>query len=339
MASSFRDLKKSREAMFEQLNKQIEQGNKKGGGRPEADPRFWYPQTDQAGNGFAIIRFLPAAPNEAVPYITEFAHGFQGPGGWYIQRSRTTLGKGEKDPVYEYNGKIYAQSKEAEAQGNTTLAKSLQESNKRRRRTTSYIANILVVKDPANPENEGKVFLFRYGIKLQTKIEEKMKPAFEGDTPINPFDPWEGANLRLKITTAKPIPPAKKGFRNYDNSEWDSQSAIGSDAEIEAIWKSEHPLLPLIAPDTFEPYEKLKAMFDRVMGFDKQRMQDEEVAPAREERSAQPDMSRFVTQEETVAKADLPWNAGPESSDGIPSDPEEEDADLAHFRKLAGMVD
>lgn len=318
MATSYRDLKKSREAMFAALNNQIETQGKKGGGRPENDPRFWYPSVDTSGNGYAVIRFLPAPQGEAVPYVLEYAHGFKGPGGWYIQKSLTTLGKGHVDPVGEYNRAQWAKS---EAAGNEHLKKDIQEGCKRRKRNTSYVANILVVRDPQNPENEGKVFLFRYGLKIQGMIETKIKPEFPGEVAMNAFDPWDGADLKLKITTNAPTAGQKKGFRNYDKSEWAQPAAIGTDADIEALWKQEYPLQPIIAADQFESYDVLKAMFDRVMGFT-QKAAEQSVAETPKAEARQP-------------KATVPWEdeAAVDTDDGDDAD------DLEKFRRLAGMID
>lgn len=323
MATSFRDLKKSREAMFEALNKQVEDQGKKGGGRPEADPRFWYPAVDAAGNTSARIRFLPAPSGETVPYIMEYAHGFRGPTGqWYIQKSRTTI-KGEKDPVGEYNRAQWALSKEAEAQGDKAQMKRLQDACKTRKRNTSYVANIQVISDGQNPENNGKTFLYRYGLKIHGMIEEAMKPTFEGEKPMNPFDPWEGADLLLKITTNAPTAGQKKGFRNYDKSKFAEPSPLGSDAEIEAIWKQEHPLQPIIAEDQFESYENLEKMFNRVMGF---KADGSTEAPARQPtRTAEPkQVSKTIDTPDPADDAD---------------DDDDDDADLKRFRELAGIVD
>jgi len=329
MASSFRDLKKSRDQMFEALNKQLTDQSKKGGGRPEEDVRFWYPQTDKAGNGFAIIRFLPAPTGEAVPYIREYSHGFKGPGGWYIQRSLSTIGK--KDPVGEYNRAQWAKGQVAKDQGNTAVQKQYEDGCKNRKRNTGYIANILVEQDTANPENNGKVFLYRYGLKIQGMIEEKMKPQFEGESPMNPFDPWEGASLKLKITTNKPVGNQKKGFKNYDKSEWTQPSPLGSDEEIEKIWKQEHPLQPFIAEDTFESYQKLEAMFNRAMGFDKRdadnAMEDEQEAPAEVKHKS---LDEKFSKKASEPKEEVPWSTDDSSDD-------DDDDDLAKFRALAQM--
>jgi hypothetical protein len=328
MASSMRDLKKSRDAMFQALNKQIEDQNKKGGGRPEEDKRFWYPETDKAGNGYAVIRFLPAPPDEAVPYILEYSHGFKGPGGWYIERSLTTMGRGTKDPVSEYNMQRWQESLAPE---NAHRKEDLQNGCKQRKRNTGYIANILVVTDTAHPENEGEVFLYRYGLKIHGMIEEKMKPSFPGEKPINPFDPWDGADLKLKITTNKPVGNQKKGFRNYDKSEFAAPAPIGSDDEIENIWKKEYPLQPIIAPDTFKSYADLEKSFSRAMGFDKQRAQES----LAEEPSAPP--ARTPRTKNVVEQVDEtpPWNTGSDAS----ADSGDDDDDLAKFRAMAGMGD
>ncbi len=180
--------------------------NTKNSGSKE-DERLWQPEVDSAGNGYAVIRFLdaPAVDGEdAMPWVQVFSHGFQGPGGWYIENSLTTLG--QKDPVSEYNTQLWNSGIEA----NKEIAR------KQKRRLT-YISNVLVIKDTANPANEGKVFLYKYGKKIFDKIKEKIEPQFEDEKAVNPFSFWEGANFKLKIRKVE-------GYRNYDKSEFDNPS-------------------------------------------------------------------------------------------------------------------
>jgi hypothetical protein len=217
------------------------------------DTRLWQPTVDKAGNGMAVIRFLPAPAvdgDDALPWVRRFDHGFQGPGGWYIENSLTTLG--QKDPVSEYN---------------TTLWNSVIEANKeiarKQKRRLHYIANILVVSDPSNPSNEGQIKLFKFGKKIFDKITEAMNPEFADETPINPFDMWEGANFKLKIRNVE-------GYRNYDKSEFADKSALleGDDEKLEALWKKEFSLKEFTDPSNFKSYEVLKAKLDKVLGFD-----------------------------------------------------------------------
>jgi len=239
---------------FDKLTKAIESIN-----TPTAeagskeDDRFWQPEADKAGNGMAVIRFLPAPAvdgDEALPWVRVFNHGFQGPGGWYIENSLTTLN--QKDPVSEYNSVLWNSGIEA----NKEIAR------KQKRRLT-YIANILVVSDPKNPENEGQIKLYKFGKKIFDKISEAMNPEFEDETPLNPFDFWEGANFKIKIRQVE-------GYRNYDKSEFDKPSEVldGDDAKLEALWKKEYSLKEFLDAKNFKSYDVLKAKLDKVLGLD-----------------------------------------------------------------------
>jgi len=178
------------------------------------DDRFWRPELDKSSNGFAVVRFLPPVDGEDIPWARLFTHGFQGPGGWYIENSRTTIG--DKDPVSEMNSELWNSGLESD-----------KDIARQRKRRLSYISNILVVSDPANPQNEGKVFLYKYGKKIFDKINEAMQPEFEDEEPINPFDFWKGANFKLKVRKVA-------GFINYDKSEFDGVSAV-HDGEDDAL--------------------------------------------------------------------------------------------------------
>lgn len=239
MAQSLKELKSNRSKAIETLTAEMNKGSTK----REVDDRFWKPTVDKSGNGYAVIRFLPAPKGEDVPWVKYFDHGFQGPGGWYIEKSLNSIG--QKDPVSEH----YFNLKNA---GDEEGAKKFS-------RRTHFVANILVVKDPGAPENEGKVKLFMYGIKINDKIQAKLAPEYEDDPQVNVFDPWDGANFRLKIRN-------KAGYRNYDESTFDSPSAIGSDEEIEEIWNQEFPLQPLMDPSNFKSYNELKAKLNTVNG-------------------------------------------------------------------------
>lgn len=325
MVKSFRDLKKSRDAMFNKLNQRMESENK--GGRPEKDPRFWYPQVDKAGNGFAIIRFLPPAQGEDTPYVRIFSHGFKGPGGWYIENSRTSLkgtdGTMMPDPLGEYNQAEWARAEKLEGEGNKVEADRIKNQVRDRKRKVSYISNIYVEKDPANPENEGKVFLFRYGKQIYDKIADIMNPAVEGDDPIYPFDFDEGANLRMKISKNK------GGFRTYENSAFDRPSPLGeTDDDQENIWGSEHELLPFLGEDQFKSYADLKARLDRVLALNTKTASE----PSKSD-------SAYEKEEEE----DLPWKSEEDEPKSSEPEPENESAvddddDLDYYRKLAEGV-
>ena len=211
-----------------------------------SDDRFWKPELDKSGNGYAIFRFLPAVKDEDIPWARLWSHAFQGPGGWFIENSLTTLNK--KDPVSEANTLLWNSGVEAD-----------KEIARKRKRKLSYIANILIINDSKHPENEGQVKLFKFGKKIFDKITEAMKPEFEDEKPINPFDFWEGANFKLKIRKVD-------GFWNYDKSEFDSKTPIKpNDEAIEELWTKQYPLKPFLAPENFKSYDELKAKLDKVL--------------------------------------------------------------------------
>jgi len=303
--SDFSKFKKNRSSL-EKLTKAIQdtvqpQENSK------EDTRFWVPEVDKAGNGMAIIRFLDAPAvdgDDGLPWIKLFNHGFQGPGGWYIENSLTTLG--QKDPVSEYNSTLWNSGIEA----NKEIAR-------KQKRRLVYIANVLVISDPKNPENEGQIKLYKFGKKIFDKINEAMNPQFEDEKAVNPFDFWEGANFKLKIRNVE-------GYRNYDKSEFESPSALfdGDDAKIESIWKKSYSLKDLIDPKHFKSYDVLKAKLDKVLGFDggspAPRTRAEHITPAMTTLS--PDLDDDV---EVVMKKKSP------SLD--------EDGDLDYFKSLAAQ--
>ena len=230
------------------------------------DERLWKPELDKSGNGYAVIRFLPAVEGEDMPWAKVWNHAFQGPTGqWYIENSLTTIG--QKDPVSEYNSTLW----------NTGL-ESDKEIARKQKRKLQYFSNIYVVSDSKHPENEGKVFLFRYGKKIFDKIMAAMQPEFEDETPINPFDFWEGSNFKLKIRKVD-------GYWNYDKSEFEAKSALfDNDAKIEEVWKTAYPLAEFTANSNFKSYEELKTRLDAVLsgtvtvGNVQEQMEDEPVS-------------------------------------------------------------
>ena len=250
---------KSGKTSLEELNSKLAKVS--GSQESKSDDRFWSPSVDKAGNGYAVIRFLPAPPNEDVPFIRMFDHGFQGPGGWYIENSLTTLGK--NDPVSEYNSKLWNSGIEA----NKEIAR-------KQKRRLHFISNIYVVTDSTNPANDGKVFLFKYGKKIFDKLNEAMNPQFADEEPLNPFDLWAGANFKLKIRNVE-------GYRNYDKSEFDSaKPLLGDDEELEKIWKSEHSLQAFLDASNFKSYDELKAKLMKVLdevGTTSSRAEEEEL--------------------------------------------------------------
>ena len=211
------------------------------------DDKYWKPELDKSGNGYAVVRFLPTPQEEEMPWVSYFDHGFQGPGGWYIEKSLTTIGK--KDPVSDYNTSLW----------NTGIEANREQARKQKRRL-HYVSNIYVVSDPKNPDNEGKVFMYRYGKKIFEMLKEAISPAFEDESAINPFDlRGEGANFKIKIRKVD-------GYWNYDKSEFEAVTPVAdSDDKIKAIWLKQYPLKPFLAPDNFKSYDELKEKLNRVI--------------------------------------------------------------------------
>lgn len=240
--------KSSLEKLTQELSKLNTQSEGKAG-----DDRFWYPAVDKAGNGFAVIRFLPAPGNEDVPFVRMFEHGFKGPTGlWYIENSLTTIGK--QDPVGELNSRLWNESTDDNSPGRKQA--------RAQKRKLNYICNIYVVQDQLNPENNGKVKLFKFGKKIFDKLNEAMNPQFADEKPINPFDLWEGANFKLKIRNVE-------GYRNYDKSEFASPGPLADDDEdLEKIWRKTHSLQSFLAPENFKSYEELSKKLNAVLGLD-----------------------------------------------------------------------
>ena len=241
---SFASLKKqsSLGSLTAKLVKEVEKTNSTNKG----DDRLWKPEVDKAGNGYAVIRFLPAPDGEDLPWVKLYSHAFQGPGGWYIENSLTTVN--QKDPVSEFN---------------TTLWNSGVDSDKeiarKQKRKLSYYTNIYVVKDPANPDNEGKVFLYKFGKKIFDKIMGAMQPEFEDESPINPFDFWQGADFKVKIKKVA-------GYWNYDSSEFAAVNPLLDDDDaLEALWKKEYSLAELVDTSQFKSYDELKTRLNAVL--------------------------------------------------------------------------
>jgi hypothetical protein len=250
--SDFSSLKRNR-TDISKLNKAIESLNTYSDNSSKDDDRFWVPETDKAGNGMAIIRFLPAPAvdgDDALPWVRIFNHGFQGPGGWLIDGCLTTIG--QKCPVCEHNGNLWNSGNDA----NKDIAR-------KQKRKVNYIANVLIISDPKNPGNEGQVKLFKFGKKIFDKISEAMNPEFEDEKAVNPFDFWEGANFKLKMRQVE-------GYRNYDKSEFESVSPLfdGDDAKLESIWKKEYSLNEYLDPKQFKSYEQIKSRLEKVLGFE-----------------------------------------------------------------------
>lgn len=248
MTTSFSDLKRSAGSNLDRLTNELEKLSKPSGGNSNKDDRFWSIQADKAGNGYAVIRFLPAPPNEDMPFVRMWHHGFQGPGGWYIENSLSTIGK--PDPVGEMNSKLWNSGVDSD-----------KETVRKQKRQLTFYSNIYVVKDPANPENEGKVFLFKYGKRIFDKINDMMNPQFEDEKPVNPFDLWTGADFKLKIRKVE-------GYRNYDKSEFSEPAPLlDDDNALERIWQSQYSLQEIISPKNFKSYDELKERLNKVLAI------------------------------------------------------------------------
>lgn len=245
MALDFSQLKKAKD--IQKLMSEVEKTEK----RFVEDDRFWKLDVDKAGNGQAEIRFLPAPKGEDLPWVQLWTHGFQGPSGkWYMENCRSTIG--EDDPVNDFNTKLWA---------SVTDDDSLERKQVRaQKRKLHYISNIYVISDPQNPENEGKVFLFKFGAKIFEKLKDLMKPEFDDADPVNPFDFWEGANFKLRRSKVQ-------NFPNYDKSTFVKPSPLlgGDEEKLEKIWNEEYSLQAEIAPDKFKSYDELKKKLEFVL--------------------------------------------------------------------------
>ena len=294
---SFANLKKQSKlgSLTQKLVKEVEKMNNNGN---NSDDRLWKLEVDKTGNGYAVIRFLPAPDSEDLPFVKLYSHAFQGPGGWYIENSLTTVG--QKDPVSEYNTTLWNNGTDAG-----------KDAARKQKRKLTYISNIYVVKDPANPENEGKVFLYKYGKKIFDKLTAAMQPEFEDEEAIDPFDFWQGANFKLKAKNVA-------GYRNYDSSEFTAVTPLlDDDDSLEGLWKKENSLQEFIAADQFKSYDELKTRLSYVLG---------NKAPARQDAETIDEDNDRGSAEELVTAA--------VSSKPSPVEEDGDDA-LSYFAKLA----
>ena len=314
--SNFANLKKqsSLGSLTEKLVKQVEKMNTTSGG---ADERLWKPEMDKTGVGSAVIRFLPAPDGEDVPWVKMYTHAFQGPGGWYIENSLTTIG--QKDPVSEYNRGLWNSGSEKD-----------KDTVRKQKRKLSYYSNIYVVTDPANPANEGKVFLFKYGKKIFDKILNAMQPEFDDEDPINPFDFWQGANFKIKIVK-------KDGYWNYDKSEFDRVAPLLDDDDaLEALWKKEYSLSAITAPDQFKSYEDLEKRMNYVLGIGGTNTPTQSRAVAEQEDEYESYSAPVSRESKVMEELEESYNRSKSPSlPKISSDDDDEDDALAYFSKLA----
>jgi hypothetical protein len=291
---SFQNLKSNRD----QISKLIQAAESTGGGEKKSyvDDRVWKPTVDKAGNGYAVLRFLPATEGQELPWVRYWDHGFKGPTGlWYIENSLTSIG--QPDPVGELNSRLWNSGIESD-----------KEKARTQKRRLHYVTNVLVVQDPSAPHNEGKVFLYKFGKKIFDKIMDVMQPSFQDEDPVNPFDFWEGADFKLKIRNVE-------GYRNYDKSEFGSGSALyeSDETKLEAVYNQLHDLSEFTDPKNYKTYDDLKAKLGRVLG--------------EEASGGAPTMRQEAQMHEPAAPAPMP------TAETIPQT--EDDDTMSYFARLA----
>lgn len=318
--SSFANMKKNASEDFSRLQKELE---KQGGGKRESydDPRFWSLERDKTGNGSAVIRFLPASEGESEPIVRIYSHHFQGKGGWLIENCPTTI-QGQKCPICEANNELWEESHGDDSHPSRKIARD-------RKRKVNYISNIYVVSDPSNRENEGKVFLFKYGKMIFDKIQAVTNPSDPDDPKFNPFNLWTGANFKLKAFI-------DSGYVTYKDSRFTTQAPLNEDdAKMEKIWKTQHSLREFVDPKMFKSYEELQTKLDKVL-------KNSNASPKAE--SAKPnDFRSKMNVDEDVEKRfgpstkkdeKPPFKPNTKKAEQEETDEEEDDA-LSYFKKLA----
>ena len=300
---SLDNLRSSRGSSIDKLVKAAEAVSTKAETKSYEDTRFWKPTRDKAGNGYAVVRFLPAREGEDLPWVRYWDHGFKGPTGlWYIENSLTSIG--QTDPVGELNSRLW-----------NTGIESDKEKARAQKRRLHYVTNILVLQDSANPDAEGKVFLYKFGKKIFDKIMDVMQPQFADEQPINPFDFWEGANFKLKIRNVE-------GYRNYDKSEFDKPAALydADETRLETVYDSMHKLDEFVDPSNYKTYDELKAKLQKVLGENTDSLGE---MPMRQQ----------AQMNEPVASPMATANV--ESVDTLVKEEKEEDDTMSYFAKLA----
>lgn len=295
----FSKLRQAKQSSLEKLAEQVKKvtSNEQSG----SDTRIWKPTVDKSGNGMAVIRFLPAPGEEDLPFVKVFRHAFKGPTGlWYIENSLTTLG--EPDPVSEFNSKLWNSTDSDDSPARKQA--------RNQKRKLVFVSNIYVVKDPANPSNEGKVFLYEYGKKIFDKVNEALNPQFEDEARFDPFNLWTGANFRLKIRKVE-------GYSNYDKSEFDSVGPLfDDDTKLEQVWKMEYPLQEFLQKSNFKEYTILKERLDRVLD-----LKSEKISPSR-------------PKAKLVEEDDIPFKTEPTIKNKKETSPIVDDDDLSFFEQL-----
>lgn len=305
---NFKDLKKQ-SSLGSLTEKLIKEAEKMGGNNSSDNPNLFKLETDKVGNGRAVIRFLPAPPNEDLPFVKLYNHGFQVNGRWFIENCLTTLG--EECPVCRANSELWNSGVDSDKE----IART-------RKRKLSYYANVYIVSNPADPSLEGQVKIFRFGAKVFDKIKASMKPEFEDDPVIDPFDLWNGANFRLRVKKVA-------GYPNYDDSVFEPPSALldGDDDKLEALWKTEHSLQELVSRDKFKSPEELEKRLNYVLGSkpisQSVREQEEELEPLAQ--SSESDIMKELEESYSRSKSSM-----------VEETDEDEDDAMAYFSKLAG---
>ena len=293
---------------LDKLRAAMETASPADGGKQKSfsDDTMWKPELDKTGNGYAVVRFLPTPEGEEMPWVSYFDHGFQGPGGWYIEKSLTTINK--QDPVSEYNSQLWNTGIEA----NKDIAR-------KQKRRLHYVSNVYVISDPKNPDNEGKVFKYRYGKKIFEALKEAISPAFDDEIAINPFDlRGEGANFKIKIRKVD-------GYWNYDKSEFDKPAPLFDDENrLNEVFGSIHSLSGIIAPSEFKTYEELQERLQRVLGTVGSNSTAESIAQDEGEVPWENVNTETVATEPVIESV--------ETSAGVSAD---EDDAMDYFKKLA----
>ena len=300
---TFEKLKQNRDNAISKLVSAADSNSEK---KTYGDDRIWKPTVDKAGNGYAVLRFLPAGGDEDLPWVRYWDHGFKGSTGrWYIERSLTSIG--QPDPVSELNSQLWNTGRDEDKE----LARL-------RKRRLHHVSNVLVVSDSGNPQNEGKVFLYEFGKKIMDKIMDVMQPQFQDETPTNPFDFWSGANFKLKIRNVE-------GYRNYDKSEFDTATSLfdGDEGQLEEVYNKLHKLSEFTDPENYKSYTDLKRKLFEVIG-------EAEVATGL---STEQHVELNTVKEAPVVNS-AESNAPVEASNDTTSEGDSEDT-LSYFAKLA----
>ena len=302
--STFANMKKNRRNIMESIRTVVEKTQKDT--QSYQDDRFWKPEQDKGGNGFAVIRFLTTTDGEDIPWVKYWDHGFQGPGGWFIENCLTSIG--QKCPVCEVNTQLWNNGPESD-----------KDQVRKQKRRLRHVSNIYVIHDPANPQNEGKVMLYRYGKKIYDKLSEAMNPEFKDEVAFNPFDLWEGANFKLKIRKVD-------GWPNYDRSEFDAQGPLfENDEEMEDVWKRQYKLQEFLAPEQYKGYDELKTHLNRVLG------QSKDIGTADDEDSYEEVVKpTFESPSAKFGRIEKPETAVEKTSGG-----DDEPVDMDYFARLS----